>query len=85
MNEETGKGKSWDKEIVKGNDENVKTIDGNLDESKADQTELMKVELSKFDETGICKTGEKWKLWKFCERGGWFVVILLQHPLIEKE
>ena len=65
MNEETGNGKNWDKEIVKGNDENVKTIDGNLDESKADQTELMKVELSKFDETGICKTGEKWKLWEF--------------------
>ena len=59
MNDETGNDESGEKEIVKENDENVKTIDGNLDESKADQTELMKVELSKLDETGICKTGEK--------------------------
>ena len=48
--------------LSKENDGNFKTIDGNLDENKADQTELMKVELSKLDETGICKTGEKFKL-----------------------
>ena len=58
--------------LSKENDGNFKTIDGNLDESKADQTELMKVELSKLDKTGICKTGEKFKLWEFlCER--WLV------------
>ena len=59
MNDETGNDESGEKDIVKENDENVKTIDGNLNESRADLTELMKVELPKLDETGICKTGEK--------------------------
>ena len=37
MNDETANDESRDCEIVKENDENVKTIDGNLDKSKADQ------------------------------------------------
>ena len=61
VNDETGNDESGDKDIghyQSGNGENVKTIDGTLDRSETVQVGLIKVELSKLDETGKCETGK---------------------------
>ena len=61
VNDETRNDDSGEKDIghyQSGNGENVKTIDGTLDRSETVQVGLIKVELSKLDETGKCETGK---------------------------
>ena len=66
MNDEIGNDKSEENDIAKGNDENFKTIDGNLDESDADQIELLKMEFAKLVKSENCEN--------FCVRGGWLAL-----------